>query len=99
MRVNPPVFLALLGLVLVITLIRLWGPVARARHLEAENARLRAEIAATKAEHAPLEEEKRQLASDEGAESVVRQRGYVKPGERRLVFVPGKDAKDKGKGE
>ena len=69
--------------------IRLWGPLSQARRQLEVLARLHAEKAALESEHGRLEKYKRQLASDKGAEAVVRQEGYVKTGERRLVFVQG----------
>jgi len=87
LRIHAPVFLGILGLVLLVAAVRLWGPFSVARRQRAELARLHAQAVALQAEHAQLEQYKRRLASDQGAEAVARQGGYLKPGDRRLLFV------------
>ncbi len=98
LRVHLPVFLLLLGVILLVAAIRLWHPFSTARHRQEELARLRAQKAELEARRRELTEYQNNLASDRGQEAVARQEGYVKPGERRLVFVREKP-KDKSKTE
>ncbi len=94
LRIHLPVFLALVGVALLIAIVKLWGPTATARRQQEDLARLRSEKASLNDEHKQLEDYKRKLASDEGQESAVRRSGYVREGDRRLVFVK---EKEKGK--
>jgi cell division protein FtsB len=91
LRIHLPVFLALIGAAFLLAIIKLWGPMAVARHQQEGLARLRAEKASLKDENKQLEEYKRKLASDEGKEAAARRDGYVREGDRRLVFVKEKE--------
>jgi len=83
---NRSVFLALLAAVLVMGIAKLSGPLATVRQQQDDLARLRQRKQALLAERRLLEAEKRRLATEEGQEWAARRRGYVRPGERRLVF-------------
>jgi len=93
LRVHLPVFLALVAVALLLAAINLWGPMATARRQQEELVRLRAEKVGQQEEGRQLRGYKRKLASDEGQESAARRSGYVREGDRRLVFV-----KEKAKG-
>ncbi len=96
LRVHRPVFYLILGAALLIGAVKLWGPLRTARHQEAELTRLHRERDALQREHAQLQDYKNRLASDEGLETAARQQGYVKPGDRKLVFVRGKGSGARG---
>ena len=87
LRLHLPVFLLVLGAILLVAALRLWIPFSNARRQQDEVARLRQQKAGLAAERAQLDEYKHRLASDQGLEASARQEGYVKRGERRLVFV------------
>jgi cell division protein FtsB len=99
LRVHITVFLALLGAVVLIGLVKLWQPVSQGHRQQQEIARLRAEREALRAEQRQLEGYKHDLASDRGQESTLRRQRYVKPGERRLEFVEEGETAKKGKGK
>ena len=94
LRIHLPVFVALVAVALLLAAINLWHPMAVARRQQENLARLRAERASLNDEHKQLENYKRKLASDEGQEAAARRDGYVREGDRRLVFVK---EKEKGK--
>jgi hypothetical protein len=87
------VFLLLVGIALVIAALRLWGPAATARRQQQDLDRLRVDKAALQNENAQLQEYQRKQASEGGRESAARREGYVREGERRLVFVKEKEKK------
>jgi cell division protein FtsB len=68
--------------------LRISGPIGALRAQRAELARLHLEKSALALEKARLEEYKRRLASEAGREEAAREQGYVRDGERRLIFVP-----------
>jgi len=90
---HPPVFLLLVGLVLVVAAVKLWGPMSTARRQREALASLHTEKTAQQEEQRQLQEYKRGQASDEGQESAARRDGYVRDGDRRLVFVREKSKK------
>jgi cell division protein FtsB len=87
LRLKTPLFLALVGLMLGIGVAELCSPLADLREQHKNLARLRQEKAALGMETGRLEEHKGYLATEAGQEATARRQGYVRPGERRLVFV------------
>jgi cell division protein FtsB len=102
LRMHRSVFLALLGLVLIMGAVKFCVPWAEARRQQEELKELRREKADLVAEQKQLTRYKRQLASDQGLESAARREGYVRPGDRRIIFVPkkkrGSGTEDRGSG-
>lgn len=86
LRLNRSVFLALVALVLAIGLAELYGPLSTLHRQHDELARLRQEERTLLADRRLLEAEKQHLVTEEGQQWAARRRGYVRPGERRLVF-------------
>jgi cell division protein FtsB len=86
-RLNRTVFLLLVGTAAAVGVAKLSGPLKTVWHQQQDLARLREERAALATEWTRLQALKRHLASDEGQEQAARRAGYVRPGERRLVFV------------
>ena len=87
LRIGPrPFWFAVLA-VLLVGLVKLYGPLATSRAQQNELARLRLQKASLLAEQQRLQAYKRHLASDAGLERAARREGYVRDGERRLVFV------------
>ncbi len=97
LRVHTRVVVLLLGAIVLVGVIRLCHPYALARRQEEEIARLRAQKSALQAEHDQLQAYKHDLASDRGQESTLRRQGYIRPGERPLVFVKQKPPEAKQK--
>jgi len=87
LRLKAPLFLALVGLLLGIGVAELCRPLADLREQHKNLARLGQEKAALGLETGQLEEHKGYLATEAGQEAAARRQGYVRPGERRLVFV------------
>ena len=87
-RMSVPAFLLLLALVLVVGMVKLAGPFSAVRREEQNLAGLRLGQRELTAEQGRLLEQKNHLATDEGMEAAARREGYVRPGERRIVFVP-----------
>jgi cell division protein FtsB len=90
LRMHRSVFLALLGLVLIIGAAKLCVPWAEGRRQQEELRELRRQKAELKTEQKQLTHYKRLLASDQGLESAARREGYVRQGDRRIIFVPEK---------
>lgn len=86
MRVR--VFWGAVGLVLAIGLVKLCRPFSVIREQSVRTAQLRATRASLLAEGASLEGERVFLATESGREAAARRIGYLRPGERRVVFVP-----------
>lgn len=86
------VFWGLMGAVLLIGLVKLYGPLKEMRAQSVRMAQLRATKAELLTQQTDLEDYKRFLATKAGKEAAARQMGYLRPGERRLVFVPPKEA-------
>jgi len=86
-RLNRTAFCLLLGLALIVGLIKLSGPLASIQREHDELARLRRQKAELEVEKARLEAYQSHLATDYGLERAARREGYLRPGERRLVFV------------
>jgi hypothetical protein len=85
-----------MGAVLAVGLVRLYGPLSTIRGQSVRMAQLRATKAGFLAQQTDLEEYKRFLATETGQEAAARRMGYLRPGERRVVFVPAKDPQSKG---
>ncbi len=90
LRVHRHIVYAVVGTVLVVGVVKFWGPLHTARLQSRELARLQHQKEALQEEQALLAEQKNRLASDEGVEAAARREGYVKPGDRRIVFVKDK---------
>jgi hypothetical protein len=86
--VDQRTFLIAVGAVVLLGAFKLYGPVATSRRQQHELTRLRIEQAALTTEQGRLKAYKQKLASDAGFEAAARRLGYVREGERRLVFVP-----------
>jgi cell division protein FtsB len=82
------VFWALAGAVSVLGLVRLYGPLTTMREQSMRMAQLRATRSALTSQQSDLESQKQFLATEAGQEEAARQMGYLRPGERQLVFVP-----------
>ena len=87
-RMRLRVFWALAGAVSVLGLVELYGPLTTMREQSMRTAQLRAAKTALIAQQSDLESQKQFLATEAGQESAARQMGYLRPGERQLVFVP-----------
>ena len=88
LRLNRAVFLALAVAILTIGLASLSGPLSTRRSQEQDLAGLRQRRQALLEQRDLLEAEKRRVATENGQEWAARRRGYVRQGERRLVFSP-----------
>ena len=88
LRLNRAVFLALAAAVLTIGLASLSGPLSTLRSQEQDLAGLRQRRQALLEQRDLLEAERRRLATESGQEWAARRRGYVRQGERRLLFSP-----------
>jgi len=93
LRVDQRAFLVALGVVALFGVFKLYGPVATSRRQQDELTRLHIEQAALVTEQGRLKAYKQKLASDAGFEAAARRLGYVREGERRLVFVPQREKK------
>jgi hypothetical protein len=91
LRIHRHIVLAVVGVAFVVCLAKLWQPMRVARQQSQVLVHLRREKAALAEDHAQLQEYKDKLASDEGVEAAARRNGYLKAGDRRIVFVEGKD--------
>lgn len=85
-RIRRSVFFGLGGLVLVLGLAHLARPVLQVRTHGDRLAQLRLTKAALEADRAALGEQKAFLATGTGQEITARRQGYLRPGERRLIF-------------
>jgi len=90
-RVSSRVFWIAVAVVALAGMVKLYGPVAAARRQQDELSRLRLEKVTLLEEQEGLNAHKRQLACDAGLEATARREGYVRNGERRLVFVKSGD--------
>lgn len=88
LRLNRAVFLALAAAILTIGLANLSGPLSARRSQERDLEELRQRRQALLEQRDLLEAEKRRGATENGQEWAARRRGYVRQGERRLVFSP-----------
>jgi len=88
LRLNRAVFLTLVAAVLAIGVANLSRPLATIRSQNQQLAQLRQRQRALLEQRRLLEAEKRRLATEEGQEWAARRRGYLRQGERRLVFSP-----------
>jgi len=97
-RMKRRAFWMLAGAVCAIGMLRLWGPLGAIREQSGRMAQLRGMKASLLSQQASLEEEGRFLATEAGREAAARRIGYVRPGERRLVFVPAASGETKQSG-
>ncbi|MCJ7821666.1 MAG: hypothetical protein MUQ26_01045 [Armatimonadetes bacterium] len=88
LRLNRAVFFALAAAILTIGLASLSGPLSTRRSQERDLEALRQRRQALLEQHDLLEAEKGRVATENGQEWAARRRGYVRQGERRLVFSP-----------
>ncbi|HUU53761.1 MAG TPA: hypothetical protein VMY87_02485 [Armatimonadota bacterium] len=93
-RLRGRVFLGLLALVLVFGLVKLLGPLGTIRAQSDRLAQLRMKKAALLSEQGELERYKEYAATEAGQEAAARRLGYVRPGERRIVFSNEKARED-----
>jgi len=96
-RVSLPAFYLLVSLVLLAAVVKLSQPVGAIRRQQEQLSQLRVEKARLVAEKARLEGYQHELATDRGVERAARREGYVRPGDRRLVFVPEKQSGEEGR--
>jgi len=89
-RISLPAFYLLLSAVFLVAIIKLSGPLTVIRRQHEELARLRVDKAHLLAEKARLQGYQHDLATDRGLERAIRRDGYIRAGERRLVFIPAK---------
>jgi len=87
LRLDRRAFWLAVAVLVAVGLVKLYGPLATARRQQDDLAALHLRKAGLAAEQKRLEEYKRQLASDAGLENAARREGYVRDGERRLVFI------------
>ena len=87
-RVDRQVFVIVVGAAVVLGLAKLYRPMATSRRQQTELARLRVERAGLVAQQERLDREKRILATEAGMEAAARARGYLREGDRLLVFIP-----------
>ena len=88
LRLNRAVFLALAAAILTIGLASLSAPLSTRRSQEQDLEGLRQRRQALLEQRDLLEAEKSRVATENGQEWAARRRGYVRQGERRLVFSP-----------
>jgi len=86
-RLRGTVFLAFVLLVLAIGLVKLSRPLDTLRSQEERLTSLRLKKSALLDERRRLEDYKRYLATETGQEAAARRQGYLRRGERRVVFV------------
>jgi hypothetical protein len=84
--VKRTVFLAVAGAILMCGFVQLSGPLATMRRQADRLAQLRMTKTALEAEQGRLTQRKEFLATERGQEIAARRQGYLRPGERRLVF-------------
>lgn len=85
-RLRQPVLLLLLGALGALSLTQFWTPLSRLRHQQRELAELRVQRATLLAETQHLKRYKQYLATDAGQELAARRLGYLRPGERAVLF-------------
>ena len=93
-RLRGSVFFCLIALALAIGLAKLFGPLGRIREQSDRTAQLEMKKAALVFEQGQLDEYKQYAATEDGREAAARRLGYVRPGERRIVFSREKAAED-----
>jgi hypothetical protein len=87
LRVNRTALLLAIAVVLVVGGAKLAQPLGAARRQQDDLAVLRREKANLEAEQSRLLRYQRELATDRGLERAARREGYLRKGERRLVFT------------
>ena len=87
-------FFCLIALVLAVGLAKLFGPLGTIRAQSDRTAQLEMNKAALVFEQGDLEGYKQQAATEGGREAAARRLGYVRPGERRIVFSREKAGED-----
>ncbi len=93
-RLKGSVFFCLVLLVLALGLAKLFGPLGTIREQSDRMAQLEMKKAALVFEEATLEDYKQYAATDDGREAAARRLGYVRPGERRILFSREKAGED-----
>ena len=93
-RLRGSVFFCLILMVLAIGLAKLYGPLGTIRGQSDTMAQLEMKKAALAFEQGKLTEYKQYAATEEGREAAARRLGYVRPGERRIVFSREQGADD-----
>jgi hypothetical protein len=93
-RLRGSIFFCLIALVLAIGLAKLFGPLGTIRALSDRMAQLEMKKAALVFEQGQLDEYKQYAATEDGREAAARRLGYVRPGERRIVFSREKAGED-----
>jgi hypothetical protein len=83
-------FYLLVGALVVVTVVKLAQPLGMIGRQQGELSGLRREKARLSAGKAGLEAYQHGLATDRGVERAARREGYIRKGDRRLVFVPEK---------
>jgi len=97
-RIKRSMFLGLAGFVLVFGLVHLARPLLQIRANGDRLAQVRLTKATLEADRDALAEQKAFLATGTGREIAARRQGYVRPGERRLVFCE-KEPQEQTSGE
>ena len=87
LRLSLPLFISLLASVLLIGSLKLSRPLAAIRRQQRQLASLQLKKSALDREHQRLKREQRFLATEAGQEQLIRQKGYLRPGERRIIFL------------
>ena len=85
-RLRQSALFCLIVLVLAIGVAKLFGPLGTVRAQSDRIAQLEMKKAALAFEKGDLEEYKQYAATEDGREAAARRLGYVRPGERRIVF-------------
>ncbi len=98
-RIRAKVFAGLCALVVALGLAKLYGPLATIRKQSDRLAELGVKKAELFSEQTELERYKRQAATEAGQETAARRQGYLRPGERRIVFFRERARQEKGEQE
>jgi flagellar biosynthesis/type III secretory pathway M-ring protein FliF/YscJ len=88
LRINRTALLLAIAVVLAVGSVKLAQPLAAARRQQDDLALLRREKTTLQRDNAGLERYQREVATDPGQERAARREGYLRKGERRLVFTP-----------
>jgi len=96
-RISFSAFYLLASLVLLGAVVKLSQPLGTIRRQQEQLSRLRLEKARLVAERVRLEGYQHGLATERGLERAARREGYIRPGDRRLVFVPEKQSGKEGR--
>ena len=86
-RLNRSLFVSLIVLVIFVGFAKLSRPLAALRHQQQALARLNLNKTALLRDNASLHRHQRHLATEAGQEQAAREKGYLRAGDRRLVFT------------